>query len=93
MTSQLEKTDGPWDMKKLLDLLNASEELDAPEDALELPDAHEVRDAEHVARPEKIFVAENQLVSDHANHESMRGEVEDRFAAYIVDGMSKLMRE
>jgi hypothetical protein len=92
MTSQPEKTVGPWDMKKLLDLLNASEELDASEDALELPDAHDVRDAEPVPSPEKIFVAENQLVSDHADHEPMR-EVEDRFAAYIVDGMSKFMRE
>ena len=92
MTSQPEKTVGPWDMKKLLDLLNASEELDASEVALELPDAHDVRDAEPVPSPEKIFVAENQLVSDHADHEPMR-EVEDRFAAYIVDGMSKLMRE
>ena len=92
MTSQPE-TVGPWDMEKLLDLLNASEELDASEDALELPDAHEVRDAEPVPSPEKIFVAEDQLVSDPADHELMRDEVEDRFAAYIVDGMSKLMRE
>ena len=46
MTSQPEMTVGPWDMKKLLDLLNASEVLGAPEDApADLLDEHEPRDA------------------------------------------------
>jgi hypothetical protein len=94
MTSQPEKTVGPWDMKKLLDLLNASEVLGAPEDApADLLDEHEPRDAAPVPSLESVFVAENQLLSDHADQEPMRDEVENRFAAHIVHAMSKLTRE
>ncbi|HZM02714.1 MAG TPA: hypothetical protein VFC44_06795 [Candidatus Saccharimonadales bacterium] len=73
-----EKKVGPLDMKELLDLLNASEQPHAAEDA--------VADL-------SVFAAENQVVSDHAEQKLVQDEIENRFAAYIVDGMSKLMRE
>jgi hypothetical protein len=69
---------------------HASDELGAPEDApADLLEEHEPRDAAPAPSLESVFVAENQCFESRVQ-EPMLDEIENRFAAHIVHGMSKL---
>jgi hypothetical protein len=97
MTSHPDKPVGPSDIKNLLDLLAASEGSGTAQDVSgEMIDEHEPRYAQPI--PQSFGVA-NRSAPDpaenpYAAHTTGRGpfqdEVENRFAAHIVQGMSKI---
>jgi hypothetical protein len=82
MAPQSGHADGPEEIAKLLELLNASERLEeTASHAAQVQDEHEVPIPVTTQRVSSNPVALPDDPSD---------EVENRFAAHIVQGMSKL---
>jgi|HubBroStandDraft_6_1064221.scaffolds.fasta_scaffold2223892_1 hypothetical protein len=97
MTSQPEKPVGPVDIKNLLDLLAASE-ADPASDAADIenyepPPTQSLPDSLGGRRADSRFApdpAEKPFPADDTDNRSIKDEVENRFAAHIVQGMSKI---
>ena len=92
MAPQSDHAGGPEEIAKLLELLNASERLEeTASHAAQVLDKHvqdeQVQDEHEVPTPETT-----QRVSSNpvALPDDPSDEVENRFAAHIVQGMSKL---
>jgi acetyl-CoA carboxylase carboxyltransferase component len=92
MAPQSGHADGPEEIAKLLELLNASERREETEShAAQVLDEH-VQDEQAQDEPEVPIPVTTQHVSSNpvALPDDPFDEVENRFAAHIVQGMSKL---
>jgi hypothetical protein len=83
---------GPLDIAKLLALLNASEEGATPGTHGEtvLPLSEPEQSAERIDQHQEVFTATTAQAEPVAPDSPVPHDVENRFAAHIVHGMSKL---